>query len=587
MALSGSFSGSIRDGKYVLRVDWSATQSVANNTSKITCVMYLVQATNFSLYISGRSDNTTTIAGTSYTWSSPAINNGGGKTTKMATVTSGNISHNADGTKSVTISAEFNVRATISGTYYSKITASATITLDTIPRATQPVLSASSANMGSKVTISLPRASDSFTHDLAYAFAGSGYTNIATGVGTSYTWKVPDKASSIPNSLSGTMTVRCITKNGGTVIGTKTAIMTAKVPPDAVPTISSVSVAEAVSGLAAQFGAYIQGKSKVAVTITASGAKGSTIAAYSSTLQGASFTTRTWTSGFLTASGTLTIVTRVKDSRGRWSSAKNTNITVLAYERPKITAFTAYRANSSGSAEDDGVYLAVNYAYTVPTLNGGNTAAMVVEYKQSTDTTWNTVLTGTALSANTTAKPSSPTFSTDYQYDLRVTVTDWFGEYGTLTTILPSGAVILDLSADGKGLAFGKTAEQSGVDFGWSAKGAVLGLWEATAEVPENGNLNDYNRPGVYSTYNNARVATLSNCPSTKAGVLRVWTGIGTARLTGAYVYIMQEYRSYDAAEPTYIRLLTTNASGVWSYGAWMSDGARAMLTSYGTATTT
>ena len=42
MASSGSFSGSIKDGHYKLRVDWSQTKNVSANTSTITCKMYLV-----------------------------------------------------------------------------------------------------------------------------------------------------------------------------------------------------------------------------------------------------------------------------------------------------------------------------------------------------------------------------------------------------------------------------------------------------------------------------------------------------------------------------------------------------------------
>ena len=56
MASSGSFSGSIRDGHYKLRVDWSQSKNVSANTSTITCKLYLVN--DWSLSISGRSDNT-------------------------------------------------------------------------------------------------------------------------------------------------------------------------------------------------------------------------------------------------------------------------------------------------------------------------------------------------------------------------------------------------------------------------------------------------------------------------------------------------------------------------------------------------
>lgn len=474
MALSGSFSRSIKSGNYKLRVDWSATQSTSNNTSKITAVMYLVQASSWSLSIAARSGNSTTIAGSSYGWESPEIRNSGGKTTKLATVTSGNITHNADGTKSITISVTFKIDATISGTHYDTITASDTITLNTIPRATSPKMSASSVNMGSSVTINLPRASSGFTHDLSYKFAGSSWTAITTGAGASYAWTVPDLASKIPNATSGTVTVRCITKKGSTTVGTKTTTFTAKVPASVVPTISAVTLAEAAAGIAAQFGAYVQNKSSVKASIKAAGAKGSTIKTYTSTLQGRTYAGASWTSQTLTSKGTLSIVTKVTDSRGRTAS-KTTNITVLAYSPPKITKFTAYRAGSSGPQED-GEYIGLEWAYTVASIGGKNTANMRIEYKRTTATTWVSapLVTDTTTAAAGSEVLTTPTFSTDYQYDIKMTVSDWFGTTVTYTTTLPSGAVIMDFRADGLGLAFGKTSERPGVEFGWPIAGQEL-----------------------------------------------------------------------------------------------------------------
>lgn len=471
MALSGSFSGSILSGNYKLRVDWSATQNISSNTSKITCVMYLVQASSWGLNISSRSDNKTTINGTDYTWTSPAISNGGGKTTKLATVTSGNIAHNADGTKTVTLSATFELNATISGTYRDTITASATVTLNTIPRATQPTLSASSADMGAAVTVSMPRASSSFTHDLAYKVGSGSYVSISTGRGTSYSWTVPDVASQIPNATSVQLTLRCITKNGSTTVGTKYAYITAKVPSSVIPTVGTITVAEAATGLAAQFGAYIQDKSKLKVTIAASGAKGSTITDYQTTLLGKTYTGSSWTSPVLTSKGSVQLVTKVKDSRGRWSAAKTTTVTVLEYTTPQINTLAAYRVDASGAADEQGEYIAVQYKYSVTSLNSKNTARMVVEWKKTSEDTWTELLTATSLSSNNTAKPKTPTFSLDYQYDIRLTVTDWFGAARTFTTTLPTGQVILDLLADGTGIAFGKVAEEPGIDLGWNLVG--------------------------------------------------------------------------------------------------------------------
>lgn len=495
MALSGSFTGSILSGSYKLKVEWSATQNIAANTSKVTAVMYLVQASSWGLDIASRTDNTTTINGTAYTWTSPAINNSGGKTTKLATVTSGNIAHNADGSKSITISSTFNLRATISGTYRGTITASATINLTDIPRATQPTLSTTSANMGAVVTISTPRAASSLTHTLTYELikgdiTGSGGVelltsgNIASGVGTSYAWTVPDLASYLPNDTQATALITCTTKSGTKTVGTKTVRLTVKVPASIVPPQPTLAISEATEGLAAQFGAYIQNKTTLAVSVAATGIKGSTIKAYQTTLEGKTYTGSSFTSGVLTGKGSIKLVTKVKDSRGRWSAARETIITVLAYSTPQIQTLVARRADSAGAADEEGTYLALTYKYSVTALNNKNTAAVTIDYKKSTATSWTTLTTLTALSGNTVYKPSSPTFDIDYQYDVRLTVKDWFGTSRSYTTQLPSGVVILDIKADGTGMAFFKTADQAGLDLGpkiaghTSSMGSQTGRWQ-------------------------------------------------------------------------------------------------------------
>lgn len=484
-------------------------------------------------------------------------------TTKTIVDTTITVNHKADGTGTVKVRTwmDTDISAGV-------VTQSETLELDTIPRATTPAVSSSSVDMGGKVTINTPRASSSFTHDLAYSFAGAAYVSIATGVGTSYSWTTPDLASKIPSATSGTVTIRCITKSGSTTIGTKTVTMTLKVPTSVVPTISAVATVEATSGLAAQFGAFIKGKSKIKATITAAGAKGSTIKSYSTTFNGRTYTGSSWTSPAVSASGSLSLVTTVTDTRGR-TAKKTTTITVLDYSKPAINALQVYRVNAEGGADQDGVYIAVRYKYSVTSLGGKNTARMVVEYKLSTETEWSELLTGSALSADTTALPASPTFSTDYQYDVRLSLSDYFGAATPYTARLESGAVILDIRADGLGLGLFTTATREGVDFGASPKGAVLGLWEATAEIPENGRFSDYLLPGVYNVPRNDTMATISDRPCDRAGTLRVSSGIGTKKVAGAYAYIVQEFHSYHNMEPIYRRHLISDATGAFEAGPW------------------
>lgn len=449
-----------------------SSQNVSENTSKVRILWKSTQTgeswsgyTRTAYYYVSINGGEETKYSVSYTLPKAST-----KTIVDKTIT---VNHKADGTCTVKVRTwmDTNISAGV-------VEKSQTLTLDTIPRATQHSISASSADMGAKVTISCPRAASGFTHDLAYKIPGDDYyIAIDTGVGTSYSWTIPDRATSIPNDTSVQMTVRCITKNGSTTIGTKYDYITAKVPTSVVPTVSSVTTAETVSGLAAQFGAYVQTKSKLKATITAAGAKGSTIKEYSSTFAGKTYTGRTWTSDTLATSGTLTIKTRVKDSRGRWSAYKNTTVTVVAYSKPKIRSLTVYRCDSTGKAADDGAYLALSYDYSVASVGGKNTAAVAVKYKQSTAADYsNTLLELAALSGNTTVKPASPTFSVDYTYNVQMVVEDWFGATATAVATLPSGKVILDIKANGLGIGLGKTAEQDGIDFGWPIVGRIESL---------------------------------------------------------------------------------------------------------------
>lgn len=206
MASSGSFSNSIVSGHYKLKVDWSQAQNVSANTSTITCKLYLIN--DWSLGIGSRS-NTCTIGGTAKSFTSSSISGTGTHT--LGTV-SQSVSHNSDGTKSITISAVFKIQATISGTYYEQITASATVTLNTIPRASS--VSAKSVNLGTASTITVTRASSSFTHTLSYTFGSAKGTIAAKTTSTSVSWTPPlTLANQIPKSTTGTCTITCTTYN--------------------------------------------------------------------------------------------------------------------------------------------------------------------------------------------------------------------------------------------------------------------------------------------------------------------------------------------------------------------------------------
>lgn len=515
MALNGSTSVAVT-AYDTLKFNWvQYGQSTTNNLTVIKWSLQLVSGSAGKIISSATKAWSVTINGETYTGTnSVAIENNTSETLASGQVS---ITHDADGSKSFSysFSQEFNI--TFAGTSVGTIKGSGTGVLNTIPRATQPALNVSTIDMGGTVTIYTPRASANFTHDLSYSFAGSEFITIQTGVATSVYWMVPlNLANSIPNNTNGTVTIRCITKNGTATVGTKTVLLTAKVPTTVIPSITSVTLTEGSTSLPEGIGAYVQSKSTIKAVIAAVGTYGSTIKSYSSVFLGKTYTGASFTTDAVTESGTVRLITTVTDSRGR-SASKTTSITVLGYEPPQITTFDVARYNADGEADPDGEYAWVRLAYGVTALNNKNTAAAKVEYKRSTDSSWTTLYTQTELNLDTTLKPEGVTFSTDYQWDFRVTLTDAFNSAtpATYNTVLPSGAVILDIKADGKGIAFFKTCTKDGVEIAGELPGSAISL--TTAQ-----DLDDLTTPGFYAIPSAEISATIVNKPYTDSATASI-----------------------------------------------------------------
>ena len=504
MASNGSTSVQVT-AYDTLKFNWvQVGQSTVNNNTVINWSLQLISGSAGKIISSVQKSWGVTVNGTTYSGTnSVAIENNTTKTLASGQTT---IAHNSDGTKSFSYSFSQEFDITFAGASVGTKTGSGTGTLNTIPRATTPTLSTTSADMGTTVTINTPRASTSFTHDLAYSFAGGSYLAIATGVTTSSTWTIPlNLANSIPNTSSGTVTIRCITKNGSAEVGRTTVLLTVKVPYDIYPGISAVTHAEANTGTVATIGAYVQSKSKIKVTITANGVYSSTIKSISSTFGGKVYTGATFTTDTVNASGSLNIVTTVTDSRGR-SSIKTTTLSVLEYAAPKITTFKVARYNGT-TPSSEGESVKISLAYSVTSLNSKNTASAKIEYKKSTDTSWTTLYTRTELALSGSLQPTT-TFSVDYQWDFRVTLTDAFRSSASYTTYVPSGAVILDIKADGKGIAFFKTSTKDGVDIDGALPNSPISLASSA-------NLNNLTNPGFYVIPTTAVSATVTNKPYT------------------------------------------------------------------------
>lgn len=148
-----------------MQVEWSASQNVSANTSTVTARLYwmavrsgvgaVYASTSDPAYISinGNSDSIST---------NPKLSAGQKRLLLTHTAT---ITHEPDGTLTIPITAYFDVKATLSGNYYGRVTTSDTVTLNTIPRSST-LSSGASFTAGANTTISINRASSSFRHEV-------------------------------------------------------------------------------------------------------------------------------------------------------------------------------------------------------------------------------------------------------------------------------------------------------------------------------------------------------------------------------------------------------------------------------------
>ncbi len=374
------------------------------------------------------------------------------------------VTHNSDGTRQATISFAANC------TYSSAIgsaNGSLSITLPAIPRVTTPTVSA--VTLGSAVTITLTPASSAFLHTLRAKFGSRAETTIATQTAaTSISWTPSlDEANAAPNATSVAGTLYCDTYSNGVLLGTTQVSITAAVPTSIVPT-GSIWFSEAVEELALQFGCFVQRNSKLSVSISASGAYGSSILSISTTVNGATYSGNSFTTNELATAGTNTIRTTVTDSRGRAAVLTGT-FEVVAYDSPSVQSVSVYRCDASGNASNTGTYAKIAVIGAISSVNNGNTRVLKIGYKRKSESYY----TDTTLAISDYTVDESfligGSLSNQYTYDICVTLGDYFSEaYGFVD--LSTAEVILSVRSTGMGLAVGKVAEEDSFDVGWPVR---------------------------------------------------------------------------------------------------------------------
>lgn len=240
MALSGAFTGTTGNQYIFPTIRWSAVQSQDGNYSDVTATLYYSRS-NSGYTTSGTWSGGITIDGQ---WTAGSrhieVSYQSGTLAMSATV---RVYHDADGSRSVTISAA----GYISGTTLSSTDISQTVTLDQIARASVPTTNKSSIAMGEEIIIYTNRKNTAFCHTARYTFAGQAGDIADFDAETAWNWYslVPKKslANRIPNAASGVCTVYIKTWSDGNLtqqIGEEQSVsFTLTVPADAKPVVSS------------------------------------------------------------------------------------------------------------------------------------------------------------------------------------------------------------------------------------------------------------------------------------------------------------------------------------------------------------
>lgn len=532
----------------------AGNQSIADN---YTTINYSYRAVRNNYGFTG---TTRTNVGTLEVWingsrvKSVAVgltNDGDGGNTECSGSDSVNVGHNSDGTKSFSYQVKIIGGTDPRGANYqwnSSASSAPSMTLNTIPRATNPSMSASSVTMGDAITINTPRASDAFTHSLWYQVNGGDWHGIASGVGTSYSWTVPvDLASSVPNGTSISVTVICRTFNGSTNLGDKYTSFTAYVPSSVVPSMGTPTATRVDNGVPSDWGVYVKGYSKVTIAMTSvSGSYGSTIKSYSISGPNLSSASSSATSGVLGSAGTNTYTCTITDSRGR-TATKTVSISVVDYANPSISV-SASRCNSDGTVSSSGTYLRVTASYSIASVSSKNSvSSRSVSCNGASNTSFSS---GSAfvLGANCAINTS---------YTLTASVKDALNNTASVSITIPTASRIMNVRANKSGIAFGKFAETDNVfDVGMNS------IFRGTLSA--RGSAYMY---GLFGT------GTMMHGNGNSAAYMR----IATLTVTGGYVNGPIEIRYYQRGSITatslYVRFQNTNSTDpsvdAFNYEGW------------------
>ena len=425
MALSGTFQN-YPVSSFGLYCEWSGAQSVTGNYTDVTLKVYL---SYYTLDVGARSDSTISINGVSETYTVPAIEDySSGWKKKLLKTKTVRVSHNADGTKSgVALSASWRFSGTYSGVSIGTITASTTVTLNSIDRSAPTVscsVSSITAN-GFKISASSSATSDIWQYSLN---GGTSWTQFSTTAGTSASVTL----STLSPNTTYSVRVRA-RKRANQVYGTSSTISARTLGGAA-----SISLSLRVTVYNAAYTNYITIKNGSTTYLSLAGRVWSAGTAYRTITLTASERTTLLNAMASVKSFTATIELVTKSGSTQIGSASTCTCTIRtsqANSGPSLSGFTFADSYSTTTAITDNNQVLIQDYSRLTVTPGTATArngASIVSYSA--------VCSGVTKSNTTGAALSLGTIGTSGTRDITLTVTDSRGYTASVTqsvTVVP------------------------------------------------------------------------------------------------------------------------------------------------------
>ena len=488
---------------FSFRVNWSETYDTATNKSIVSVDNLTIKSTTHTgiWYMNGEVSVNGVAVGTLSSgnpvshsasiwnfnqWIELTLHD----STKAFPWKSGEIIHDADGSKDVTISVSIQLFKDYN-TVQPKVSGSATVALTTIPRASE-ITDASDVTLGNHCGVTWTPMAAAFRYRLKFSMGDWSHTtgSIHPGHTTDYTYSgyvIPlEVAEQIPDSRTGEMAVELFTYSDADAtvqIGGASCVDIWVTVPDSDATRPTVSMTlTPVSALPESFhGLYIQGKTKVKAELEADGKYGAAIESYSMKAEAETYDAKdSFTSGYLATNGESTVTGYATDSRGITGSVSE-RITVLPYIKPKILTVggedIAARCDAGGNLISSGTYLKIKAkrSYSLITYEGVqyNHCKIQFRYKLANAESysdWVTILEGNSLTSDEveTEPLLGGVLSARSTYVVEVRVIDDVGEAGYTTIHIPTDTVYMHRTKNALGL--GKYVEgENLLDVAWDA----------------------------------------------------------------------------------------------------------------------